>query len=67
MFQPKAYRHDRERVVADDTDEWFATRDWLAAGEKLKIRPESTSPRLRHFPVDYRLTKPKVVMAASRV
>lgn len=64
MSQPKAYRCDRERLVAEDTDEWFAKRDWLAAGEKLKIRPESTTPRLRYSIIYARLSKPKAVTAA---
>jgi hypothetical protein len=36
MPQGKRYRHDAESIFADEIEEWFTARDWLAAGEKFR-------------------------------
>lgn len=37
MVESKAYKKDFENRVGDDkvSNDWFATRDWIACGEKF--------------------------------
>jgi hypothetical protein len=45
MFKTRVYRLERERSLIDNTsnEDWFTSRDWVAAGERFRARPDAIS------------------------
>ncbi len=43
MLETRLYRLERERSLIDDTsiEDWFTSRDWVAAGERFRARPDA--------------------------
>lgn len=64
MPQGKRYRHDAESIFANEIEEWFTARDWLAAGEKFRSCSTVASPRLMRPELDRSRAAAKKVAVA---
>ncbi len=60
MLEGRSYRDDPERLLMDETEheDWFALRDWVAAGEKFRSSSLmdrslfSSLPHPRHLTIE---------------
>ena len=44
MYETRLYRLERSLIDDTSIEDWFTSRDWVAAGERFRPRPDADSP-----------------------